>query len=97
MAGSGASLPPAKPRPRLRRRNVVIGNKRTTVMMEIQMWDALAEICRICNKDMNAICHEVSVRRELSQNFTSDLRIFILEFFRKRAGIGRPEEGPAKC
>jgi predicted DNA-binding ribbon-helix-helix protein len=76
-------LPSAKPRPRVKRRNVMIGNKRTTVIMEIPMWVALEEICQAEDKDLNAICLEIAATRDISTNFTSELRIFILEYFWK--------------
>ncbi len=79
------------------RRNVRIDNRRTSVKLEPEMWDALVEISVRTKKNLNEICTEVyrashgsvmeAEDRDLTQsaNFTSDLRVFILDYFRASA------------
>ncbi|MBT3373767.1 MAG: ribbon-helix-helix domain-containing protein [Rhodospirillaceae bacterium] len=78
------------------RRNIRIADRRTSIKLEPEMWDALAEICARTEKNLNQICTEVHSARYASQasnanepddepgsaNFTSELRVFILDFYR---------------
>ena len=75
------------------RRNIRIGGRRTSVKLEPEMWDALAEICTLTKKNLNQICTEVHRASHASNsnepddtpgsaNFTSELRVFILDFYR---------------
>ena len=80
-------------------RNIRIGDRRTSIKLEPEMWDALAEICDRTEKDLNQICTEVHGASNAntasnsnepdeppgSANFTSELRVFILDFYRARA------------
>ena len=52
---------------------------------EIPYWQALNEICEAQNKDLENICMEIVASRDVSKNFTSELRIYILEYFWKGA------------
>ena len=80
------------------RRNIRIGNRRTSVKLEPEMWDALAEICDWTKKDLNQICTEVHHAGSVnipndpggSGNFTSELRVFIVTYYRaalRRSGF----------
>lgn len=68
----------------LQSRNVRIGRRRTSVRLEHEMWDALAEICRRMGTTTNAICTEVS-DQGAPGGFTSRLRVYVMEWFRRRA------------
>jgi predicted DNA-binding ribbon-helix-helix protein len=78
------------------RRNVRIGRRRTSIKLEPEMWDALGEICARTGKSINQICTEVHASGGVENadnpneiagggNFTSELRVFILDFFRAAA------------
>ncbi|MBC8239333.1 MAG: ribbon-helix-helix domain-containing protein [Alphaproteobacteria bacterium] len=75
------------------RRNIRIGNRRTSIKLEPEMWDALAEICARTEKNLNEICTEVHTASGVNDpddipggaNFTSELRVFILDFYRAAA------------
>ena len=81
------------------RRNIRIGDRRTSIKLELEMWDASAEICARTEKDLNQICAEVygasdgntvSNSNEPdealgSANFTSELQVFILDFYLAKA------------
>lgn len=45
------------------------------------MWDALAEICRRENANLNQVCTHVAATRP-EGGFTSNLRVFIMSYFR---------------
>ncbi len=72
------------------RRNVRIGRRRTSIKLEPEMWDALIEICVRTKKNINQICTEVynasygEDTHDVSAgaNFTSELRVFILGYYR---------------
>ena len=63
------------------RRNVRIENRRTSVKMEREMWDALAEICDRTGRSIHDVCGEVR-RASDGDNFTSLLRVYILAWYR---------------
>lgn len=66
------------------RRNVRIEDRRTSVKMEREMWDALHEICERTGRNVHEIC--ALVRRDgEAANFTSQLRVFILNWYRSAA------------
>ncbi len=81
------------------RRNIRIGKRRTSIRLEPEMWDALAEICARMEKNLNEICTEVHTASGVndpddlsgSANFTSELRVFILDFYRAAARHGGSE------
>ncbi|MFP6746329.1 MAG: ribbon-helix-helix domain-containing protein [Alphaproteobacteria bacterium] len=72
------------------RRNIRIGRRRTSIKLEPEMWDALIEICVRTKKNINQICTEVyraSYGGDANDiaggaNFTSELRVFILGYYR---------------
>jgi predicted DNA-binding ribbon-helix-helix protein len=72
------------------RRNIRIGKRRTSVKLEPEMWDALIEICVRTKKNINQICTEVHNANNgkptdddvSGANFTSELRVFILGYYR---------------
>jgi predicted DNA-binding ribbon-helix-helix protein len=71
------------------RRNIRIGRRRTSVKLEPAMWDALIDITVRTNKSINQICTEVhnagagpNRAETAGANFTSELRVFILDYYR---------------
>ncbi len=65
-------------------RNVVIDGRRTSVRLEPQMWDALAEIARREGRTVHDVCSVASRSRHHS-TLTAGLRVFILRYFREAA------------
>lgn len=63
-------------------RNIKIKGRRTSVRLEVPMWDALDDICQREEKTLNEICADVS-RRRREGGFTSALRVFILNYYRE--------------
>jgi predicted DNA-binding ribbon-helix-helix protein len=70
------------------RRNVRIENRRTSVKMEREMWEALNEICERSGRSVHEVCAEVRRGGE-GANFTSLLRVYILSWYRegRRAAV----------
>lgn len=65
-------------------RNIRLGEKRTSVRLENEMWAALEEISRDLGLHLNEICNTVYEHRGNSGNFTSNLRVFIVSYYRSR-------------
>lgn len=70
-------------------RNVRISGRRTSIKLEADMWEALFEICENSGRNLHDICTEVHQRRG-SSNFTSAMRLFILDYYRAGFGAWRP-------
>ena len=68
-------------------RNVVVTGRRTSVRLEVQMWDALFEIERREGRTVHEICTEVDATRRES-TLTSGLRIYILGYYREASTPG---------
>lgn len=65
-------------------RNIRLGAKRTSVRLENEMWAALDEIGEYTGLHLNDICTKIYEQRGQSRNFTSDLRVFIVRYYRRR-------------
>ena len=64
-------------------RNVNVHGHRTSIRLEPQLWDTLAEICRREYCTPHDVCSYVAARRHGS--LTSSLRVFMLDYFRTSA------------
>ena len=62
-------------------RNIRIGQRRTSVRLEPQLWRALEVISEMERADINQLCTRVADARGPDGGFTSALRVFIVEFF----------------
>ena len=65
----------------LESRNVTVGNKRTSMRLEPQMWDSLEKIARNEGVTINSLCTQIDLRRG-SVGLTSATRVFIISYFR---------------
>jgi len=80
------------------RRNVRVAERRTSVSLEIAIWDALADICAREGMPIDAVCDAVETRRN-SDSLASSLRTFSLLYFRlsssrrESAGAGNGSGG----
>ncbi|WP_193183887.1 ribbon-helix-helix domain-containing protein [Nisaea sediminum] len=63
------------------RKNVTIGNRRTSVSLEAQVWNGLSDICKREEIGIDALCTRVAERRKES-SMSSALRVFLLTYFR---------------
>ncbi|MBI3708188.1 MAG: ribbon-helix-helix domain-containing protein [Proteobacteria bacterium] len=62
-------------------RNIRIGEKRTSMRLEPQFWDALAEMADRTNSTIGDICTIVAARTN-SANLSSAVRVEVLAYFR---------------
>lgn len=63
------------------RRNVFIGDRRTSVSLEILVWESLVDVCRREEISLDEICTEVEDRR-VSSSMSSSLRMFLLIYYK---------------
>ena len=68
-------------RSRLVSRNVLAGPSRTSMRLEPEFWDALAEICRREGRDLHELIRDLDGRRERGGR-TSAVRVFVVQYFR---------------
>ncbi len=83
-------------RSRLINRNVVAERGRTSMRLEPELWDALAEICLREGEDLNRLVRKVEANGH-SGGRTSAVRVFVLEYFRiaaTEAGHTAASHGP---
>jgi predicted DNA-binding ribbon-helix-helix protein len=66
-------------------RNVSVGGRRTSIRLEPQIWDTLAEICRREFCTPHDVCTHVAARKSPHRSLASSLRVFILDYFRTSA------------
>ena len=68
----------------LRNRNVTLSDRRTSLRLELPMWDGLEEICRREGCTLHEICTAVENQRG-PLSLTAAVRVFILTYFRAAA------------
>lgn len=66
-------------------RNVTVNGRRTTIRLEPEMWDALAEIARRENYTQTQLCSRIADGQPPGLSFTASVRMFILTYFRTAA------------
>jgi predicted DNA-binding ribbon-helix-helix protein len=66
-------------------RNVSVRGHRTSIRLEPQIWDTLAEICRREFCTAHDVCSHVAGRRPPNSSLASSLRVFILRYFHTSA------------
>jgi predicted DNA-binding ribbon-helix-helix protein len=85
-----SALPRRAPRKRLSAssslviHNVVVGGHRTSVRLEPVMWEALQEIARQQETNINQLVTEIDRRRN-SSSLTAAIRVYIVDFYRSAA------------
>ena len=72
-------------------RNVTLADRRTSIRLEPEMWDALGEICQRESSTIHEVCARIDLERTQS-GLTAGVRVFILNYFRGAA----TEEGHAR-
>jgi predicted DNA-binding ribbon-helix-helix protein len=73
-------------------RNIVVGGHRTSVRLEPVMWEALLEIARQRQTNVNQLVTEID-RRRVSSSLTAAIRVYIVDFY--RAAAIRPDHAAA--
>ena len=80
------------PSSRLINRNVVAERGRTSMRLEPELWDALAEICVRERQDINRLVRQIEAIGH-SGGRTSAVRVFVLKYFRDGRKRGGPRGG----
>lgn len=66
-------------------KNVRIHDRRTSIRLEPEMWDALNEIAGIESCTIHCLCGAVYDLKEEGSSFTAALRVFLMEYYRSAA------------
>ncbi len=77
----------------LESRNVTVSGRRTSMRLEPDMWDALAEICRREGMTMNQLCSRIDEMRR-GGSLTSATRVYVMRYFRRRAADADSDAAP---
>jgi len=90
ITGMASALPRRAPRKRLPPssslviHNVVVAGRRTSVRLEPVMWEALQEIVRQQETNINQLVTEIDRQRN-SSSLTAAIRVYIVDFYRSAA------------
>ncbi|WP_206742649.1 ribbon-helix-helix domain-containing protein [Acidisphaera rubrifaciens] len=77
---------------RLVNRNVVAGRGRTSMRLEPELWEALAEICEHEDTDIGELIRRIE-RAAPSGSRTSAVRVYIVRYYREAAAEARHRAG----
>jgi len=66
-------------------KNVRIHDRRTSVRLEPEMWDALNEIAVLEDCSIHDLCGAVHDLKDAGASFTAALRVFLMEYYRTAA------------
>lgn len=66
-------------------KNVRIHDRRTSVRLEPEMWDALNEIAILEDCSIHDLCGAVHDLKDEGASFTAALRVFLMEYYRTAA------------
>ena len=72
-------------------KNVNVDGHRTSMRLEMEMWDALEDICRREGRNLHEICGLVH-RGRLGTSFTASMRVFIVAYYRAIIAGAQPLE-----
>lgn len=70
-------------------KNVNVDGHRTSMRLEMEMWDALEDITRREGRNLHEICGLVHRRRH-EASFTASMRVFIVAYYRSVIAGGQP-------
>ena len=67
------------------KRSVVVGRHKTSISLEDEFWTSLKEIAASRHSSCSGLIGEINERRQ-SANLSSAIRLFVLQFYKERAG-----------
>jgi predicted DNA-binding ribbon-helix-helix protein len=76
------------------KRSIVIAGHKTSVSLEDAFWKALKEIAFARHTTLSDLVATIDSKRQ-HRNLSSALRLFVLDFYRSRAGQDEEHDGPA--
>jgi predicted DNA-binding ribbon-helix-helix protein len=73
----------------VKKRSVMVGRRKTSISLENEFWDALNMIVRARNTSMSRLLESIAAERaqgaaQSLTNLSSAVRIFVLEYYRKK-------------
>jgi predicted DNA-binding ribbon-helix-helix protein len=74
------------PAAKLRKRSVTIQGHRTSVSLEPDFWDALADLAKAENRPVASLIADIDRRTGRQTSLSSAIRSFILAHFRQKSG-----------
>ena len=74
-------------------RNVVVLGKRTSLRMEPEMWDALADVASREGHNVHDICTRIVERKPAAASLTAAIRVFLVNYYR----LASTDEGHHKA
>lgn len=73
---------------RPRKRSVTLRGHRTSISLEEEFWEALREIAEAERTSINRLVAMIDEERGLTTGLASAVRVYTLEYFRRRARDG---------
>ncbi len=73
----------------LQSKNIRIQDRRTSVRLEPEMWNALHEIAALEGCNIHHICTAVHDSKTEATSFTAALRVFLMVYYRSAALAGK--------
>ena len=71
----------------VKKRSVMVGNRKTSISLENEFWDALNEIAKARNTTMSRLLELIAAdrtrRAQVMANLSSAVRIFVLDYYRE--------------
>ena len=67
------------------KRSITLSGHRTSVSLEAAFWDALRDIADHQQTSPTEIIARIDAKRQPDDNLSSAIRVFILNYFQKRA------------
>ena len=64
-------------------KNVTVNGRRTSMRLEKETWESLADICLREKMTIHKLCSEIDLRRG-RYGLSSAVRLFILRYYRKK-------------
>ena len=66
------------------KRSIVVAGRKTSVSLEDEFWSALREIAGDRHVTLSELVGDIDAKRQHG-NFSSTLRLFVLEYYRRKA------------
>ena len=82
----------AIPSNELKRYNIVINKKRTSVTLEPRVWETFQNIAEAENTKVNDLCQLIATRRGHAKNMSSAIRVFLIAYLDARLKYIKKEQ-----
>jgi len=65
--------------------NLIISGRRTSVRLELELWDALEDVAKTHGWTIHQLASSIHDKKKAHQSFTSAIRVYLLLYYRKSA------------